>query len=301
MTKIDMVSLCAAMLTLAFVPGHVLAQPATQPATLPATLPAEGTWLAPVVDVPRLEGIVIDGDAADWADRGLAVAMPADQFGRTRPAANLDVHARLGWNAEGLCVLVVIRDDVPLEAEDIADVWKFDSIELFVADHRGSANFYQLLVSPGADPKHPAERHRIHDRRTGEENAAVQCSVGARTRKLDTGAESTVEILLPWSNLGPAMAAGAEPAVQIMVNDLDSDKEPKFRALWYPVEGTDHDTFKMVPLRLAQRRARPGVGATWLRGQSGSPDRLGVRFPHWPAVQAPPGRPGIGRGSLPGP
>ena len=46
-------------------------------------------------DVPRLEGIRIDGDGEDWGDQGFRVEMMTDENGNYLPASDLDAGFRL--------------------------------------------------------------------------------------------------------------------------------------------------------------------------------------------------------------
>ncbi len=60
----------------------------------------------PAFDIPRIDGVKIDGQADDWKDDGFRVdSLPMLGCG-LRPASDFDVRMRLGWDERGLLVLV---------------------------------------------------------------------------------------------------------------------------------------------------------------------------------------------------
>ncbi|MBV9852546.1 MAG: serine hydrolase [Armatimonadetes bacterium] len=215
------------------------------PETAPAR-PAEGA----VFDAPRLEGIIIDGDAGDWGGRGLAVEVLAGDGGAVRPPDDLDARLRLGWDARGLLLLIAVRDDVPVEHPEQFHLG--DSVELFVARKVGAAGHYQVLLSPGRDPKHPELRHRLQDFRQGEGRAPLSLTA-ARTVN-ETG--YVLEVLLPWSSLGTTPAVGDEIGVQVHINDIDGPGAP-FTVRWFPEGGAHADPSRMQRVRLAEAPSPP--------------------------------------------
>ncbi len=88
---------------------------------------------AAVSDVPRLDGITVDGDPADWGERGFRIELLTSAGLDMLPADDLEAECRLGWNGDGLLVLVSALDDVPYESRRGDALWEADSIELFVA------------------------------------------------------------------------------------------------------------------------------------------------------------------------
>src|SRR2546421_3108187 len=66
-------------------------------------------------DVPRLDNITIDADAADWKDQGLRVDVLAPLDGQIVPTADFDMTMRLAWNDKGLLALIFVADDVVRE------------------------------------------------------------------------------------------------------------------------------------------------------------------------------------------
>ncbi|MFH0878722.1 MAG: hypothetical protein V2A34_03330, partial [Lentisphaerota bacterium] len=65
----------------------------------------------PTYDIPRLDTIQIDGSSADWEGQGFQVNILADEKGRMVPSEDLSASFRLGWNDQGVLVLVKVHDN----------------------------------------------------------------------------------------------------------------------------------------------------------------------------------------------
>ncbi len=245
----------------------------------------DGLWARsdafPVFDIPRLDAVAIDGDAADWDGKGFRVDGLADDQGNMRPAANLDVSMALGWSAAGLLMLVNVRDNAVVEYPAQAAMWRKDSIELFIAESRDSRNRFHLCVGPGADGKQLKARVFFWDRRTDQGKTPLTAqAAGARTAD-----GYRVEILLPWSNLSFTPSAGRETALQVMINDADEERGSArdwFRAVWHP---DGHTEFKPQALHRLRLAAQPGAPVRLARG--GTPDAAGL-FKSAPECSVPP-------------
>ena len=61
-----------------------------------------------VYDIPRLDGIAIDGKASDWGQGGFQVDLLVPPGGDLKPVMDCDARMRLGWDADGLLVLVAV-------------------------------------------------------------------------------------------------------------------------------------------------------------------------------------------------
>jgi len=206
----------------------------------------------PVFDVPRLDGIAIDGKADDWGALGMCVNVMTDRKGYALTIADLDAAFRLGWNDMGLLVLVEVRDDKAVEAAG-GDLWSRDGVEMFVAATRASRQYYQVVFAPGREAEHPELRTLPLDKRQDRPQDLVVQS--ARTRS-ENG--YTLEVLLPWKNLGVTPRVGLEPAFQLYVNDADSpDGAGGYQVIWYPYNQAHHDPNAMYPIRLAQKAGPP--------------------------------------------
>lgn len=227
---------------------------------------------ARVFDIPRLDGIIIDGNAADWGDRGMRVDLLADAAGKVKRTEDFDAAFRLGWNDHGLLILLTVHDDIWLEDPDEAFLHRMDGVELFLADKWRGANLVQACVAPGMDPCQPQVRTHTYDFRKDEPLKQVKPSVqAARTRISDH--DYVMEILLPWDMVGIKPGVNAEAAFQIYVDDYDG-KGGLFNAVWYPGVGTFNDTSKMYPIRLTEK----GSSATLATARGGYEDLLHSRI-----------------------
>ena len=70
---------------------------------------ADAGKLRPVFDIPKLEAAVIDGQPADWRDRGFRVEQ-MDYEGGVPSVQDFDPCFRLGWDDRGLLLLVTVRN-----------------------------------------------------------------------------------------------------------------------------------------------------------------------------------------------
>ncbi len=206
-----------------------------------------------IFDVPKLDNIEIDGKADDWGDNGFRVGMLASENNDMLPASDFNADFHLGWNNEGLLLLLKVDDDVAVESADEGNLWNNDSIELFVATKVKSPDYYQLVISPGLDPKFPDLRKTISDNRK-DKAPKENLTFDIARIKTDTG--YTMEVLMPWDNLNIKPELGGEIGFQLYVNDSDELSE-KFQAIWYPKSGTHADSSAMYPLRLAEKPSDP--------------------------------------------
>jgi len=217
--------------------------------------PAPAAESADPYRVPRLEDVTIDGAAGDWGDRGFRVDLLTTPDGDIRPADDFDVAFRAAWNDEGLLMLAQIRDDVPREHAETNRLWRLDCLEIFVAAAVGSTNRYQLVLTAGADPKQPTLRYRIYDHRAEKANPSeltVQCA-----REIGKDG-TTVEVLLPWRNLGIIPATGRELALQVIANDDDGQPGgDSCRVAWFPAIESHQDATAMYPVRLSTSASPP--------------------------------------------
>jgi len=201
-------------------------------------------------DVPRLEGIAVDGDPADWGERGFRVDVLFDASETPKPLADFDAAARLGWDERGLLVLVSVADDVAAEEANEDALWRRDSLELFLAADRGAGDVWQMAIAPGLDPKHPDLRTHLYDYRKSEELKKVSLAASAARTKTATG--YVVEALLPWASLGVEPVVGRHVAFQVYANDADRAPE-RSQLLWFPTPGAHADSKRMHRLRLAEK------------------------------------------------
>jgi CubicO group peptidase (beta-lactamase class C family) len=203
-------------------------------------------------DVPRLMGIIVDGDSTDWRERGFRVEILPDAGGKVQPKASLDPSFRLGWDERGLLVLVTVRDDFFVEGADAAAFGEKDSVEVFMAAGRGAQQWYGLAISPGMTPEFPELRTEVLN--PGEGKPSTPRTYEAARKKLADG--YTLEILLPWANLGRALTEGSEASFQLAINDVDASGG-RFQAVWYPQAKPRENPKAMARIRLARRPSPP--------------------------------------------
>ncbi len=202
-------------------------------------------------DIPEVDKITIDGDPKDWAGRGYNVPMPPKP-GADKADFSTQVH--LGWNRKGLLVRVETKDSIIQEHKDTKQMFRGDSVELFVAERRSNWNMYQIIVSTGADKKHPKPRFYIYDHRRRKRRTSPKTLTATFGHSKIKGGY-IVEGLLPWKNLGITPRVKSEIGFQIYVNDVDG-KGKHFICKWYPRNGTHMNPGLMQRLRLTDPRGR---------------------------------------------
>ncbi|HBA83059.1 MAG TPA: hypothetical protein DCZ95_03095 [Verrucomicrobia bacterium] len=212
----------------------------------------------PLFEVPRLDGIRIDGQTKDWGDRGFRVEMMKDENGRYLPVSDFDAGFRLGWNTQGLLVLIRAQDDVFAESPSEAELWSLDGVEMYMATRKGGSDMVQPCITPGMDPLHPTLRWHIHDYRQSPALAQVTATVDAASARMDAG--YVIEACIPWSNLGLDPSVGDEIAFQIYVNDADGP-EKKLSAKWFPRGETHADTKNMHRVILSTNTSAPSLAS----------------------------------------
>ena len=178
-------------------------------------------------DIPAVPNVTIDGDAADWADRGLAVDVLTNPAGRLFDPKDFSATARVGYDAAGLLLLVRVQDDRHDENAGDRALGANDSIELYVSDGPGSDNRYAVALASGTADRPP--RCVLDDRRPGRDKMPALATAFA-IKSDATG--YTAELRLPWANLGLAPAKGTAVGFNLRVND--TDKGPAKSVTWFP-------------------------------------------------------------------
>ena len=186
--------------------------------------------------IPKIEDIVIDGNDKEWGERGFRVEFLADPEGRVLPADDFDVRFRLGWNENGLNVLVFVRDDVPIEHENASRLWRQDCIEIFCSEAIGSNTRYQLVLASGADSRFGTLRKKLHDWRLPRDKKN-ELSVNVAASVSENG--YILEVLLPWENINFVPEINKELAFQLVANDYDGsdDESGSMRVAWFSYDG----------------------------------------------------------------
>lgn len=227
-----------------------------------SVLAAMTTLAAPdptLFDIPRLEHIAIDGDTADWekGGGGFRVDLLLPVQAQLPDRAEFSAGMRLGWDDDGLLVLVTVTGRDWSEADKLEELWKRDSVELLMAPAAGSPDNCQWLVAPGMDVRFPEPRTHLHDHR---QSPVARTNLAAITvGRVRTASGYRIETRLPWSALGIQPHIDREVAFQVMVNRHERDHQPQDHLVWFPQFGAFEDTRKMHRLRLSETSHPPVV------------------------------------------
>jgi hypothetical protein len=239
------------------------------PATLVACLLLAACGLrAETFDIPRLDGITIDGDDGEWGDHGLHVSVMG-RWQRWSPAATPSGEAdlRVGWDERGVLLRLRMVDAQHLEDEVL---WKLDAVEIFLVDQPGSASMYQAVLSPGLDEHFNQLRWRFY-RDTRPPGSPIPTLTAARRLTADG---YCMEVLLPWSDIGGSAVPSRTFGMQVIIDDADMsrDRADTETLCWFSDRNTYLDTSKVHCLRLSDAPG-PAVLADVEFGTADGPER----------------------------
>jgi CubicO group peptidase (beta-lactamase class C family) len=205
---------------------------------------------APPLDLPRLDGITVDGRAADWGERGFRITVLATDDGRVKAPDDLTAAFRLGWDAGGLLLLAEVRDNALVESPSADSLYDGDSIETFFCSTTGGG-FLQAIIAPGCDPKVTEPRVHLYDERPNvPEGLSVQV---ARTRSNDG---YLLEARYPWPLLRVEPQLGAAFDFGLWHNDVDPGTG-RVQVIWPPRRQRERTTQATHRLRLAEQASPP--------------------------------------------
>ena len=123
-------------------------------------------------DVSRVDKISIDGDDADWGERGLRVEFLTSTTGRLFAEKDCSAKAKIGWDDGGLLVFARVLDDVRDENPKDEPLGRNDSLEVFLSDGVGSPQSYQFTIAAGAPGGKP--RSAVTDRRATKDRKSTR-------------------------------------------------------------------------------------------------------------------------------
>jgi beta-lactamase regulating signal transducer with metallopeptidase domain len=207
-----------------------------------------------VFDIPKLEGITIDGNADDWGNRGFKGTQVGVRGGAVIPREELDVAFRLGWTDEGLAFLIAVQAPAFIESES-QEYYQRDGVEMFIADSVGGKELVQVMVSPGVSPQRSQLAYRVFDYMRSEDMRSGVPARATVARQTVPGGY-TMEVLLPWDMVGVTPAPGHMAGFQFSVGSWD-EKNGLGRAMWYPVHGAHANSALTHALRLAGGASDP--------------------------------------------
>jgi hypothetical protein len=242
------------------------------------------------IRIPKLDGITIDGQPGDWGERGFIQKNMISDDGFAKATQDFAVSLRLGWNDDGLLFRADVTDNSVVEYPVAEELWRKDSIELFLAPKRGSRDFVQTnfgpLVNTTADNKHLF----VYDHRSYKNKKPIKTI--AVSKKTETG--YCLEALLPWSNVNIKPATGKEIGVQAFINDADFVKKTPgdwFRVSWNPL---GHPDLKRTALhRIILSDAAEAPVSFTISDKENASKRFPVMKPlPWPVPKVDAGRSG---------
>lgn len=206
----------------------------------------------PVWDVPRLDGVTIDGNVADWSGKGFRIGLIENRWGGFPDSSDFGADIRLGWDDRGLLVSFGVRDDAAYEARGDASIGTFDSVALYVSPQRGALERYNVTVTPGVDPDASAARIQVDGY---DINGESKDGHAIAWKSAGTPEGYVLEVLFPWADFRKRPQPGSEMGFQFRVMDADSPDDAVIRT-WRPLGFPYTDTFAHHRIRLASRKGR---------------------------------------------
>jgi len=209
------------------------------------------------IQIPRLEGIRIDGVGGDWGEAGYRAEVFSDTAATQQPASSGSAKMRLGWDSRGILVLLDVRDDKISESNDASDLKDGDCVQFLVFAQKDSPIGWHGIVSPGIDSKHAKPRWQFVPADIRLYPSTLRTTIAAQAACTRVRDGYVLEALLPWSNLGVQPALGQTLAMQVIVNDFDPPAAIH-QLLWHPQQW-DERRRNLRIVELADRSSPPGT------------------------------------------
>ncbi len=214
-----------------------------------------------IYDIPRLEGVAIDGREDDWGEQGLRVDLLLPGGPPTKAFEDHHARMRIGWTEAGVVVLVAVRDDVWVENPQKNEMWAGDAVELFLLAEPGARRRgCQWVISPGMAPNQPDPRWNLHDKRRDPNMPKGDTEPTLARTRVDGG--YMLEVLLPFTCMEIRPELGRELGFHLWVDDIDepNSRKPR-RAGWVSREQAHRPVaYQRQAIRLAEE-ASPAVEA----------------------------------------
>jgi len=203
-------------------------------------------------DLPRVEGIDIDGEADDWDGKGHGFEILLPQYGKHREAEDHNASMKLGWTPEGLWFLVWVQDDVWHKKARTNDPIGPDHVDLYLRKARRGegSTAYHLTFSPRFGTT-PLETSYYGGLEVGPGN--VDRSVAPRYAITGEGQRYVLEGMVPWESVGVEAEPGTSAYFQLWVQDgdtLENEELRRHRASFHLGRGTSYNGNDMYELRL---------------------------------------------------
>ncbi len=191
------------------------------------------TWGTLVLDNVTVHAVklgsapTIDGNLGEWGSLNDVINQPV--FGAQNWVGNNDASAtyKLGWDANKLYIATYVKDDVFVQNQSGAQLFRGDSLELLLDTNLGgdsgnaflNSDDYQLGISPGGlttgnNPAPQAYRWYPSNLR------GLASSVSVASAKVGDG--YLVEAAIPWSVLGVSPYGGLTMGFALSVSDNDA-------------------------------------------------------------------------------
>lgn len=179
--------------------------------------------------VKAAKRVVVDGKLDEWVNvqevpfKGADMVVAGDASTYQGPT-DLSARVYVTWDAKNLYIAADVSDDVVLQGYSGAYIFQGDGFQLFLAleeghkdrSHYGSLDF-QFGFTPGTDAKEPS--WHLWNNTTFFENLKV------RAARTDRG--YTLEVAIPWEELGFTPSVGTRIGFDLGMTDADIEGEPQ--------------------------------------------------------------------------
>ncbi|MDB4793107.1 hypothetical protein OAG75_00540 [bacterium] len=213
-------------------------------------------------DLPRLDGITIDGDFSDWTRMGFGVEVLMQEEGALKSADDHNVHFRAGWNNQGLLIYLTVQDNDWIEYPEKGKYYSADVVEVFLAGQRGDEDVCQWYITPGMTQDVTETGVRFRELRRGS-TKGLPSQLLVEREKLGPNLYR-MEILVPWSSIGKTGQSAMKAAFQIWVNDKDAgSRRKRYMSIFYPAKGASYASNAMHNIQLVEH-SNPSLRITAL-------------------------------------
>ena len=185
----------------------------------------------PVVRVPYVGEMTIDGSAADWGDKGFRVDLLQPVEGGAKPDDAFAPRYRLGWNERGLVAYFEVKDSDISEASEQSQVETRDGVRLYGNPWwEWPSPAFRAYIGPGMNPAKGKPVLYPGDPKRDRDLAAV-ASIQAASAPIPGG--YAIEALIPWGDFYVAPVEGTDLAFQAYVVDVDRSNH-SLQYCWRP-------------------------------------------------------------------